>query len=97
MHSLEHGYTILWYDETIAEDDEQLDQLEEIADTFSGSALQDKFMAAPWTAEDAKDRGSDFPDGTHLALTHWSMGGTHGNPTVSWASGSTAARPAARS
>ncbi len=80
VHSLEHGYTILWYDETIAKDDEQLGQLEDLADEFAGSALEDKFMAAPWTAEDAEDRGADFPDGTHLALTHWSMGGTNGNP-----------------
>jgi hypothetical protein len=80
VHSLEHGYTILWYDPTIAKDDEQLEQLEEIADQFSGSALEDKFMAAPWTEADAEDRDSDFPEGTHLALTHWSMGGTQGNP-----------------
>ena len=80
VHSLEHGYTILWYDQTVADDDEQVDQLKEIADVLSGTALEDKFMAAPWTAEDAESRGGDFPDGTHVALTHWSMGGTHGNP-----------------
>ena len=80
VHSLEHGWTILWYDPTIAKDSKQVDQLKEIADQFSGTALEDKFMAAPWTAEDEKTRGSDFPDGTHLALTHWSMGGTNGNP-----------------
>ena len=80
VHSLEHGYTILWYDDTIAQDDKQVDELKKIADVFAGSSLSDKFMAAPWTAKDVKERGSDFPEGTHLALTHWSMGGTHGNP-----------------
>ncbi len=80
VHSLEHGYTILWYDQTVAQDDQQVDQLKAIADRFSGSALQDKFMAAPWTEADSTGRGSDFPDGTHVALTHWSLGGTHGNP-----------------
>ena len=80
VHSLEHGYTILWYDDTVAKDKAQVDQLKKIADVFAGSDLADKFMAAPWTAKDVKDRGSDFPEGTHLALTHWSLGGTHGNP-----------------
>jgi len=81
VHSLEHGWTILWYDDTVAKDSAQVDDLKEMAeDVFNGSGLDDKFMAAPWTAADVEDRGSDFPDGTHLALTHWSMGGTHGNP-----------------
>ncbi len=80
VHSLEHGYTILWYDDTVAKDSDQVDQLKDIADVLSGTALEDKFMAAPWTATDVKDRGSDFPEGTHVALTHWSMGGTQGNP-----------------
>ena len=27
MHNLEHGYTILWYDETIADDDDAMTEL----------------------------------------------------------------------
>jgi Protein of unknown function (DUF3105) len=77
VHSLEHGHTILWYDETIADDDQAIDELRSIAGKFpSNTDFNDKFMAAPWTAED----GEPFPDGTHVALTHWSMGGTNGNP-----------------
>jgi len=77
VHSLEHGHTILWYDETIAEDDNAMDELEAIARKFpSNTDFNDKFIAAPWTSED----GEPFPDDKHVALTHWSMGGTNGNP-----------------
>jgi Protein of unknown function (DUF3105) len=77
VHSLEHGHTILWYDETIAEDDAAMEELEAIARKFpSNTDFNDKFIAAPWTSED----GEAFPDKTHVALTHWSMGGTNGNP-----------------
>jgi hypothetical protein len=73
VHSLEHGYTILWYDETIAKDDNAVKELKDIADALSGSSPDQWLMVAPWTADDAKQRGSDFPAGTHLALTHWSV------------------------
>ena len=76
VHNLEHGYSILWYDETIAEDDEKLDQVRAIAEKFQGETYENKFIAAPWTAED----GDPFPDGAHIALTHWSMGGKNGVP-----------------
>ncbi|HEX6246442.1 MAG TPA: DUF3105 domain-containing protein [Nocardioidaceae bacterium] len=76
VHNLEHGYNILWYDDTIAEDEEKLAQVEAIANKFPGNEYENKFIAAPWTAED----GDPFPDGAHIALTHWSMGGTNGNP-----------------
>ncbi len=76
VHNLEHGYSILWYDETVADSDEQLAQVKAIANKFEGSDFENKFIAAPWTAED----GEAFPDGAHVALTHWSMGGTNGNP-----------------
>jgi hypothetical protein len=77
VHSLEHGYTILWYDETIVDDSDAIDEVEALSRKFpSTTDFTDKFMAAPWTSDD----GEAFPDGTHLALTHWSMGGTNGNP-----------------
>ena len=77
LHSVEHGHTILWYDESIAEDDAAMDEIEAIARKFpSTTDFADKFIAAPWTSED----GEAFPDDTHVALTHWSMGGTNGNP-----------------
>lgn len=75
VHNLEHGYTILWYDSTIADDSEAMDQVRAIADKFdaSGDNFRDKFIAAPWTSDD--ENGKKFPDGQHIAFTHWSAGG----------------------
>jgi hypothetical protein len=75
VHNLEHGYTILWYDETIADDEDQMDELNAIADKFAegGDDMRDKFVAAPWTSKD--EGGKEFPDGQHVAFTHWSVGG----------------------
>lgn len=70
VHNLEHGYTMLWYDETIADDAEQLAVVRGIAENFEGDDFENKFVAAPWTEED----GAAFPDGAHVALTHWSVG-----------------------
>nr|WP_157345956.1 DUF3105 domain-containing protein [Nocardioides sp. MAH-18] len=73
VHNLEHGYTILWYDETIADDDDALADVQAIAEKFDGDSLRDKFIAAPWQKSD-DDEGT-FPEGQHVALTHWSAGG----------------------
>jgi hypothetical protein len=73
VHNEEHGYTILWYDDTVAKDDAQMTQIRAIADKFSGTSdLRHKFKAVPWTSSD----GAPFPAGQHIALTHWSVGGT---------------------
>lgn len=78
VHNLEHGYTLLWYDKTIADDSDAVNAVKGIASKFEGgSNFRNKFIAVPWTSND----GQAFPKGTHIALTHWSMGGTHGNPT----------------
>lgn len=66
VHSLEHGYTVIWYDGTLAKDAEQLGTLERIMAEFK---VKDAVIAAPWTPKD----GAPFPAGTHLALTHWSV------------------------
>ncbi len=73
VHNLEHGYTILWYDETVAEDDDMLNTIEGIADKFTSDDenFRLKFIAAAWTSED----GKDFPEGQHIAFSHWSAGG----------------------
>jgi hypothetical protein len=72
VHNLEHGSTILWYDETVADDPAQMDDLRGIASKLDSTTnLRDKFKAVPWTSED----GEAFPDGQHVALTHWSIGG----------------------
>ena len=73
VHNLEHGFTILWYDESIAEDDQQMDAVRAVAAKHRGTDdLRLKFKAAPWTEED----GEAFPEGQHVAFTHWSAGGT---------------------
>jgi hypothetical protein len=73
VHNEEHGYTILWYDDSIAKDRTKMDQIRAIAGKFAGTSdLRDKFKAVPWTSKD----GSAFPNGQHVAFTHWSVGGT---------------------
>jgi hypothetical protein len=80
VHNLEHGYTILWYDESIADDADELVTIEGIADKFRANDdnLRLKFIAAPWTAADEKEQGENgtFPDGMHVAFSHWSAGGS---------------------
>lgn len=74
VHNLEHGFTILWYDDTIAEDSDAMTELRAIARKFSDTSdRRNAFIIAPWTSED--EGGKGFPDGQHLALTHWSAGG----------------------
>ncbi len=73
VHNLEHGYTILWYDQSVADDAGQLGQIRAIAKKFKESGdetnYRNKFIAAPWL--DGDEDGADFPDGQHVALTHW--------------------------
>ena len=72
VHNLEHGYTILWYDETAAADPQTMDQIRAIAEKFGGDSdnFRLKFKAAPWLESD----GEPFPEGQHIAFTHWSAG-----------------------
>ena len=78
VHNLEHGYTILWYDETIAQDEAAVTEIRGLAAKFSGDPenQRTKFIAAPWTGED----GDAFPDDMHVAFSHWSVGGD-GDPS----------------
>ncbi len=73
VHNLEHGYTILWYDETVADDGDQMAQIASIAKKFKvdDDNFRFKFIAAPWTDEDTDEVGTGFPDGQHVAFTHW--------------------------
>jgi hypothetical protein len=71
VHNLEHGYTLLWYDDTVAKAGKQLTEVRAIASKFGSTKLDDKFIAVPWTSKD----GKAFPKGAHVALTHWSAGG----------------------
>ena len=64
VHSLEHGHTILWYDDTVKPGTEAYTTIKAMAGKFDRSGY---FMAAPWMESD----GGSFPDGKHIALTHW--------------------------
>jgi hypothetical protein len=78
VHNLEHGYTILWYDETAAADADMMADITAIAGKYKGTDnFRLKFKAAPWLKSD----GEAFPDGTHIAFTHWSAGGTGDSAT----------------
>lgn len=66
VHNLEHGYTILWYDDTIK--GAKLDELKDLAvaarkEDAVGSG---KFIVSAWD-----DAYGDFPKGKHVALSHW--------------------------
>jgi hypothetical protein len=77
VHNLEHGYNLLWYDDTIADSSDDMAVVRGIASKFEGTKLTDKFIAVPWTSKD----GKPFPGGAHIALTHWSAGGQPGDPS----------------
>jgi hypothetical protein len=64
VHSLEHGHTILWYDDTVKPGTKAYKDVQDVADHLDASAY---FMSAPWTSTD----GASFPSGQHVALTHW--------------------------
>jgi hypothetical protein len=66
VHNLEHGYTIAWYDDTAAQDADEMSLLESIAEKYADSE-QNRFIVAPWTSAD----GGEFPEGKHIALTRW--------------------------
>jgi hypothetical protein len=69
VHSLEHGYTIVWYDATVK--GAQLEALQGLATRMPEEKNPGRwFMVAPWTAQDASSRGA-FPAGKHVAITHW--------------------------
>jgi hypothetical protein len=75
VHNLEHGYTILWYDDTVS--DSQIAEIKALGQKFPGDTnFRYKFIAVPWQAADAKQIGKSFPKGEHIAFTHWSQGGT---------------------
>ena len=70
-HNLEHGYTIVWYDETTPK--VQQDELKKLAplardDKFAGP----KFIVSAWD----QTRGA-FPAGKHIAISHWGAKAGH--------------------
>ena len=72
VHNLEHGYNVVWYDETVAADDAQLEALRGLSEAIpasevaEGQASKAKFKVAPWD-----DAYGELPEGMHLGITHW--------------------------
>lgn len=70
IHNSEHGYAILWYDETAAADDEMMADIRGISSKLQGTDnLRLKFKAVPWEGE--ADGGDAFPEGQHIAIGRW--------------------------
>jgi hypothetical protein len=65
VHNLEHGYTIVWYDQSTPK--AQQDELKKLApltqdDKYAGP----KFIVSAWD----QSRGA-FPKDKHIAMSHW--------------------------
>lgn len=73
VHNQEHGWTIVWYDESVANDPDQMKVLEATAKKFDAEGGDPKanVIIAPWTKDD--QGGGVIPDGKHIAFTHWSV------------------------
>lgn len=66
VHNLEHGYTILWYRDTLPQD--EIDKIEKISKAKLPDSSAGKFIAAPFKESD----GAPWPDGKTIAFSHWS-------------------------
>ncbi len=66
VHSQEHGWTMVWYDESIASDEKAMQTLRAFAAEVDDADLT-KVVVVPWTGAD----GDAFPGGAHVAFTHW--------------------------
>jgi hypothetical protein len=62
VHNLEHGASIIWYDETVSDAD--VDVLEQLSDKLV--EVDPKIIVAAWDSEDRGDL-----EGGPIALSHW--------------------------
>ncbi|MFZ5850000.1 MAG: DUF3105 domain-containing protein [Actinomycetota bacterium] len=69
VHNLEHGYTVLWYDDTIT--GATLTQVQSLASKLAAQT-GGKFIATAWNNADGA-----FPAGTHVAVSHWGKTAGH--------------------
>jgi len=61
----------------MADDAGAMDELRAIANKYSGTgSFRQKVIVAPFTKADDEESGGDFPEGQHVAFTHWSLGGS---------------------
>ena len=66
VHNLEHGYTVLWYDQAAGA--AKMDVLRKITDAANKlDASKDKFIVSPWDPAYGA-----LPAGKKFALSHWS-------------------------
>ncbi|MCL2543082.1 MAG: DUF3105 domain-containing protein [Nocardioidaceae bacterium] len=81
VHNLEHGFTILWYDDTAAKNSTFMDQIQAIAKDLDANDTNNRlsFKAVPWTSKDIQQiKGhKTFPAGEHIAFSHWTAGGNN--------------------
>ncbi len=62
VHNLEHGYTLLWYDDTVAKNERPgRDRSRRSQRSSRAPKLTDKFIALPWTSKD--EDGKSLPEG----------------------------------
>jgi Protein of unknown function (DUF3105) len=65
VHNLEHGYSVLWYDDTLST--EEVSQLKAISrEANKTTEAQQKFLVSAWDPAYGK-----LPTGKHVALSHW--------------------------
>jgi hypothetical protein len=69
VHSQEHGWTMVWYDETLADDEAAMAEVQAAADAVNAAGVT-KVVFVPWTSDD----GDAFPDDMHVAMSHWGGG-----------------------
>ncbi|MGH8866444.1 MAG: DUF3105 domain-containing protein [Actinomycetes bacterium] len=62
VHNLEHGYSVVWYDDTLK--GKQLEALQDLSERIPQD--RPKFIVAPWD----EARGS-LPAGKHVAMSVW--------------------------
>jgi Protein of unknown function (DUF3105) len=72
VHNLEHGYTIVWYDDTIK--GAQLTALKNLSSSARArnETAPSKFIVSAWD-----DAYGNFPAGKHLGISHWGAATSH--------------------
>ena len=68
VHSQEHGWTIVWYDESLADDDAAMADIQTASDAVNDAGAV-KVVFVPWGSDD----GDAFPDDAQIAITHWTL------------------------
>ena len=71
VHNLEHGYTLMWYNDAAAADKNELETIEKLAKAKLPDESLGKFIAAPFHSTD----GKAWPEGKTVAFARWDGGG----------------------